>query len=100
MNRHESHVFEPRAPVASTSDALEAPPIQRVFTREAVQAIDRAAIEEYGIPGIVLMENAARGLLDHALPMISSSGDGSPSVLIVCGSGNNGGDGYALARHL
>jgi hydroxyethylthiazole kinase-like uncharacterized protein yjeF len=70
-----------------------------VFDRAAARAVDRAAIEKYGIPGVVLMENAARGLADHAMRMLATSGP-STHVLIVCGSGNNGGDGYALARHL
>jgi NAD(P)H-hydrate epimerase len=60
--------------------------------------VDRAATEEYGIPSIVLMENAPRALSAHAMEMIDRQSD--QPVLIVCGSGNNGGDGYALARHL
>jgi NAD(P)H-hydrate epimerase len=79
-----------------------------VLSRDAGRAVDRAATEEYGIPGIVLMENAARGLADAAIDMLdrlskaeSSAGSArARHVLIVCGSGNNGGDGYALARHL
>lgn len=67
-----------------------------ILNRTSVRAVDRAAIEEFGIPGIVLMENAARGLAAEALRMVPDGG----SVLIVCGSGNNGGDGYALGRHL
>jgi len=69
-----------------------------VLTREQVRSVDRAAIEDYGIPGIVLMENASRALARTALDML----DGRPGrqVLIICGSGNNGGDGWALARHL
>ncbi len=70
-----------------------------ILDRESVRAVDRAAVEEYGIPGIVLMENAARGLASEALRMVRGAG-AAPSVLIVCGTGNNGGDGYALARHL
>lgn len=70
-----------------------------LFDRQSVRAVDRAAIEEYGIPGIVLMENAARSLAAEALKMLDPQR--SPAtVLIICGSGNNGGDGYALARHL
>jgi NAD(P)H-hydrate epimerase len=68
-----------------------------VLDRESVRAVDRAAIEEYGIPGVVLMENAARGLASEALDMLGRTGK---HVVIVCGSGNNGGDGWALARHL
>ncbi len=67
------------------------------FIRENIRAFDRAAIEEYGIPGIALMEHAGIALRDQALKMLNGS-DGP--VLIVCGSGNNGGDGYALARLL
>jgi NAD(P)H-hydrate epimerase len=69
-----------------------------VFDRASVQSVDREAIESFGIPGLVLMENAALGLTDQALNMLA--GEAAATVLIVCGSGNNGGDGYALARHL
>jgi NAD(P)H-hydrate epimerase len=68
------------------------------LTRKQVREVDRIAIEEYGIPGIVLMENAARGVADAAVDMLR--GVGTPNVLIVCGGGNNGGDGFAVARHL
>jgi len=71
-----------------------------ILDRESVRRVDRAAIEEYGIPGIVLMENAALGLAVVALTMLGDAPGNPPSVLIVCGSGNNGGDGYALGRHL
>ena len=73
---------------------------QYVLDRVSVREVDRAAIEEYAIPGIVLMENAARGLAAVALDMLRQAADASGSVLIVCGGGNNGGDGYAVARHL
>ena len=59
--------------------------------------MDRLATERFGIPSIVLMENAARGLCVHALDLLGAS---TGRVIIVCGTGNNGGDGYALARHL
>ena len=91
-----SHTHEPATPRREGEDA------QReviVFDRDAVRAVDRAAVDEYGIPGIVLMENAARGLCEQAMRMLRHA-DPAASVLIVCGSGNNGGDGYALARHL
>src|SRR5206468_2269237 len=68
------------------------------LTREQVREIDRRAIEQYHIPAIVLMENAARGVAEEAEKMLSASGFGT--VLIVCGGGNNGGDGLAVARHL
>lgn len=68
------------------------------LSREQVRAVDRIAIEEYGIPGIVLMENAARSAVEAMVRRYPSIGD--QSVAIVCGSGNNGGDGYAVARLL
>ena len=69
-----------------------------IFTREQVREVDRRAIEDYGIPGIVLMENAARGTADIALEMFA--GHDSPSVLLLAGGGNNGGDAFAITRHL
>jgi hydroxyethylthiazole kinase-like uncharacterized protein yjeF len=76
------------------------PPL--VLDRRSVREVDRLAIQEYGLSGLVMMENAARGLAEHALAMLEAAGgaDRRGRVLIVCGSGNNGGDGYALARHL
>ncbi|MDP9173539.1 MAG: NAD(P)H-hydrate epimerase [Planctomycetota bacterium] len=68
------------------------------LTREQVRSIDRIAVERYGIPGIVLMENAARGAADVAEAMLAGKARGE--VLIFCGGGNNGGDGLAAARHL
>jgi hydroxyethylthiazole kinase-like uncharacterized protein yjeF len=67
------------------------------ISRAAARALDRAAQERFGIPGIVLMENAAIGMTDAAAEL-ARPGDGT--IAIVCGSGNNGGDGYAMARHL
>ena len=69
------------------------------LTREQVREIDRRAIEQYHIPGIVLMENAARAVVDATVEMLPFR-DYPPRVLIVCGFGNNGGDGFAVARHL
>ena len=68
------------------------------LTREQVREVDRRAIEQYGIPGIVLMENASRAAADAAIQMLD--GDCVGEILIVCGGGNNGGDGLAVARHL
>src|SRR5580698_5284393 len=67
------------------------------LTRNQVREIDRRAVEEFGIPGVVLMENAARAAADLALHILAEPpGD----VLVLCGGGNNGGDGLAVARHL
>ncbi len=62
------------------------------------RAFDRDCMDRLGIPGVVLMENAAIGLLGIAASMLG--GVSGRRVEVICGSGNNGGDGYALARHL
>jgi NAD(P)H-hydrate epimerase len=65
------------------------------LTRSEVREIDRRAIEEFGLPGVVLMENAGRNaalLLHERAP--------TARVAIVCGKGNNAGDGFVIARHL
>ncbi len=69
-----------------------------VMTRDQVRAVDAWAINTLGIPGVVLMENAGRGcaeLIKEKLRDVSE-----PKVCIFCGTGNNGGDGYVIARHL
>lgn len=68
------------------------------LSREQVRRVDQICIDEYGLPGIVLMENAARS----AFLAINTRFAGAHrlSIGVVCGGGNNGGDGYALARHL
>jgi NAD(P)H-hydrate epimerase len=63
-----------------------------------VRRLDKLAVDEFGVPSIVLMENAARHVTDVALDGLESIE--SPKVLVVCGPGNNGGDGLAAARHL
>ena len=72
--------------------------VSRTVTREEIGEIDRKAIEEYGIPGVVLMENAGRGVAVEALEMLEEALE--PRVAILCGKGNNGGDGFVAARHL
>lgn len=67
----------------------------RPLTRAAVRDIDRRAIEEYGMTGLVLMENAGRGCVD-VLMRLGCIGP----VAVVCGKGNNAGDGFVIARHL
>ena len=65
------------------------------LTRDQVRQVDQIAIEHYGMDGIVLMENAGRGaaeMIDRVAP--------EGQIIILCGAGNNGGDGYVIARHL
>jgi NAD(P)H-hydrate epimerase len=68
-----------------------------VFSRRAVREVDRLAVEQYGIPSIVLMENAGLHLAEVALDLSESD---PPRILVACGPGNNGGDGLCAARHL
>jgi NAD(P)H-hydrate epimerase len=65
------------------------------LTRAETRAFDQRAIHDFGIPSLVLMENAGRGTVD----VLQSLGVAGP-VLICCGKGNNGGDGLVIARHL
>ena len=68
------------------------------FSRATLEKIDRVAVEHFGIPSIVLMENAARNASEVILH--STTSDQLEDIVILCGRGNNGGDGYAVARHL
>ena len=65
------------------------------LNREQSRQVDRRAIDELGMSGLVLMENAGRGVVDK-LFQFGIQG----SVVICCGKGNNGGDGFVMARHL
>ncbi|MDP2808368.1 MAG: NAD(P)H-hydrate epimerase, partial [bacterium] len=69
-----------------------------VVTPQQIQEIDARAIKKYKMPGLTLMENAAQALAEKALEMLASNSPGT--VCIVCGPGNNGGDGLAAARLL
>ena len=66
------------------------------LTRAQVRELDRRAMDEYGIPGIVLMENAGRGCAELLMRLNPEKKD----TVILCGPGNNGGDGFVMARHL
>jgi NAD(P)H-hydrate epimerase len=65
------------------------------LTRDQSRQVDRRAMEVYGFSGLVLMENAGRGVVDK---LVDLGIDGA--VVICCGRGNNGGDGFVIARHL
>ena len=67
----------------------------RPLTREEIRSVDRCAIEQFRIPGILLMENAGRGAAE-LLAQKSSTG----RIVVLAGKGNNGGDGFVIARHL
>ena len=73
--------------------------MQKIVTAEEMREIDRLTTERYGIPPMILMENAAHAASRVIVEKLGGSVDGK-SVLILCGKGNNGGDGAALGRIL
>jgi len=70
----------------------------KLVTAETMRALDRHTIEEIGVPGVVLMEAAGRAVAERTAEWMEETGSGR--VLILCGPGNNGGDGFVAARHL
>jgi NAD(P)H-hydrate epimerase len=65
------------------------------LTREQARLLDHRATADYGVPGVVLMENAGRSMAE----LLLSLGVNGP-VAVACGRGNNAGDGFVIARHL
>ncbi len=70
----------------------------RLTTSAAMREMDRITIEDVGIAGIVLMESAGRSVADVVKGIYQDIGDGL--VVVICGKGNNGGDGFVVARYL
>jgi hydroxyethylthiazole kinase-like uncharacterized protein yjeF len=66
-------------------------------TAKEMQQLDRMAIEKYGVPSLCLMENAGRAVAEAVASEAKGKKD---KVVIICGLGNNGGDGFVAARHL
>ena len=73
--------------------------MRKVLTAEEMREVDRLTTERYSIPSILLMENAAHAAARAIIEKLGGSVEGK-SFLILCGKGNNGGDGAALARIL
>lgn len=71
-----------------------------VLSRAATRKVDQAAVDQFGIPSIALMENASRAVAAETLRVLEAIDRPAGSALVICGGGNNGGDGYAAARHL
>lgn len=69
-----------------------------ILSTEEMSNIDKRAIEEFAIPGEVLMENAGKAVADKTEKCLGDMF--GKKVLVVCGKGNNGGDGYVVARHM
>jgi NAD(P)H-hydrate epimerase len=72
--------------------------MKAVCTTSEARGLDRRLIDELGVPGVALMETAGRGLADVVRRRFSE--EARRGVVVVCGSGNNGGDGYVAARWL
>ena len=70
----------------------------RSLSREEIRGLDRCAIETVGVPGVVLMENAGRNAAGEIEKFLQAAA--GRSIAIVAGAGNNGGDGFVIARHL
>ncbi len=80
--------------VSSSSQFLCRP----ALTADAMQEADRYTIEEYGLPSFTLMEAAGRGSADHIQEVYGPLDEAA--VVVLCGKGNNGGDGFVVARRL
>jgi NAD(P)H-hydrate epimerase len=70
----------------------------KLATPEQMNAVDACTIKEYGIPGLLLMENAASAVVSEVVASIGSLCN--KRILILAGRGNNGGDAFACARLL
>jgi NAD(P)H-hydrate epimerase len=68
----------------------------RLVGAAEMRDIDRAAIDGFGVPSLALMERAGRAVADAAIALAAPAG----RFMVVCGAGNNGGDGYVAARLL
>jgi NAD(P)H-hydrate epimerase len=73
--------------------------VKKIVTAAEMREIDRLTTERYAVPSLLLMESAARASADEAASLFSD-GIADRKVLVLCGRGNNGGDGAALARLL
>lgn len=77
--------------------AIHGSATHRCVTPDEMKRIDAFAINTIGIPGVVLMENAGRAVFEAAYDVLAGR---SLPALVFCGRGNNGGDGFVVARHL
>jgi NAD(P)H-hydrate epimerase len=70
----------------------------KILTASEMQRIDRLTTEQFGVPSIKLMENAGRGVVEFIVPHLPPLAH--HRIVILCGKGNNGGDGLVVARLL
>ena len=70
----------------------------KILTAEQIREIDRLSTTQFGIPSILLMENAGMRIVEAIEARFESLED--LTIAILCGKGNNGGDGFVVARQL
>lgn len=70
----------------------------KLVTAQEMKTLEKAAMEQYAIPGLLLMENAAKAVADVALAVFEELA--GERAVVICGKGNNGGDGFGVARWL
>src|ERR1700688_2189592 len=68
----------------------------KIVSAEEMRAIDRATTERFGVPSLTLMENAGSAVADYVL----SHHAAASRIVVFCGKGNTGGDGFVAARRL
>jgi hydroxyethylthiazole kinase-like uncharacterized protein yjeF len=68
----------------------------KIVSAEEMRSIDRVTSERFGVPSLTLMEHAGLAVAEHVLANYESV----QRIVILCGKGNNGGDGFLAARHL
>jgi len=68
----------------------------KIVSAAEMREIDRITTEKFGVPSGMLMENAGKALADHVLAYYAQA----QNITVICGKGNNGGDGFVAARHL
>jgi NAD(P)H-hydrate epimerase len=72
--------------------------MQLLASAEMMRGYDRTAIRSFAIPGLILMENAGRAFVDELAARVGTIA--GRRIAVLCGTGNNGGDGFVIARHL
>lgn len=72
----------------------------KVLTGIQMKNIDKKAMEDLRIPGLILMENAGRAVFEQVDELLEEFEKEDKNVLVICGKGNNAGDGFVAARHL